>query len=160
MRGRARSKREGSQQSSQVDNHLEVEVEGCGQLAGEARGAFEGAVSRYAQDLLNEASLYEMAHRANSSAIPQYTSAHVVQAEGVVRARGAVSRRMPKWPIFARVLLYVLAIVVAISSNNMGLTTAWLVGAEVWGIVFTASATFAVCLTLAIELSDRKERAG
>jgi hypothetical protein len=150
----------GPQQLGQVADALRIDVDGSGQLAGEARNIFELAVKRYAQDLLNEASLYEMTHRANSSSIPQYTSAHVVQAEGVVRTRGAAPRQKSGWLVVARVALYVLAIVVAVSSGNMAQTVSWMVGAEVWGVLFTASATLALCLTIAIEITDHKERLG
>ncbi|WP_026543509.1 hypothetical protein [Paenarthrobacter nicotinovorans] len=141
-------------QVTHTADQVQVEVAGSSALAGEARQVFNAAVSAYASELLNEASRRELEHRADTSEIPQFTSAQVAIAERVVRSRGLALPRRSRWFIAAKISLYVFAVAVGISSNMMLQTNPWGLDVIGWVVVLCVSATAALAITIVTEVIE------
>ncbi|MFE4835888.1 hypothetical protein ACFRAU_14565 [Arthrobacter sp. NPDC056691] len=141
-------------QMTQSADHVQVEVGGSGALTGEARQVFDTAVKAYATELLNEASRRELEHRADSSTVPQFTSAQVAVAERVVRSRGLEAPRRSRWFIAGKIALYVFAVAVGISSNMMLQNKPWGLDVIGWVVVLCVSATAALAITIVTEVIE------
>lgn len=141
-------------QAIQSADQVRVEVSGSVALAGEARQVFDAAVKAYATELLNEASRRELEHRADSSAVPQFTSAQVAVAERVVRNRGLEPPRRSRWFIAGKIALYVLAVAVGLSSNMMLQTAPLWFGMIGWVVVLCVSAMAALAITTVTEVIE------
>lgn len=146
-------------QATQSADQVRVEVSGAAALTGAARDVFDSAIKAYATELLNEASRRELAHRADTSTVPQFTTRQVAIAETVVRGKGLTPPRRSRWLIVAKVSMYVLAVAVGLSSNLMLQSQPWLLDSIGWVGVLCVSGTAALCLTIVTEVIEfNKER--
>ncbi|WP_458111199.1 hypothetical protein M1D88_12620 [Arthrobacter sp. R1-13] len=146
-------------QVTQSADEVRVEVSGAAALSGAARDVFDSAIKSYATELLNEASRRELAHRADSSTVPQFTTGQVAIAEQVVRSKGLAPPARSRWFIVAKALMYLLAVLIGVSSNLMVQSEPWFLTSTGWLVVFCVSGTAALCLTIVTEAIEfNKER--
>lgn len=136
-----------------LSDDLLFSVPGLQVLPAAARETFDAAVQSYATQLFDEASRNETQYRSATSAVPQYTSIHISDAERVVRSRGAATRNRSKWWIVIRLLQYVAAFFVGqeLSAAAAG---------QGWGhwVAFGVLLTAGISLTLLSEIVDYLER--
>ena len=128
-----------------------ISVPGVEEVDGAAREVFDGAVRAYASDLLDEASRYEATHRSDTSAVIQYTSAHIASAEQVVRNRGfAPKSRAPSYYVIRALQWFLTA--------GGGVTGGLITSDPAWGYPCAVCFTAALLMTVHLEHADYKER--
>lgn len=138
-------------QSATSARKLSVQIAGAGHVGGEAMKALEKMTTKFANDVINEASLQELRHRADSSVVPQYTSAHIEDAARIVKnpTKLATSKGRRTWRIVLKVTMYGLGIVVAISSRTLS--------EPVSASIFAGSLASVLFITAIVEVSDWKK---
>jgi hypothetical protein len=136
--------------STSVYDSISFNVGGVGEMNSEARALFESYVRTYAVDLIQETSRNEVAHRSDTSNVPQYTSANVFDANRVIRARGVIPPKTSRWYYVARAIHWPLTVVVGVAGSTFFAPTPLI------GYVATFAVTGTLGLILAFALEFKK----
>jgi hypothetical protein len=134
-----------------INDTIVLNITGVSQIGPVPLVSYKKHVQEYAERLLNEMSLAELAHRANSSDVVQYTTTLVDDAEQVIRKRGVLRKQLPNWYLPARILQWILTVLV-------GVTVALIPDGNSWAIAFAVSAVLALVMTIVVEVYEYLER--
>lgn len=108
-------------------------------------------VENFAVDVLEEASKEELAHRADSSQVPQYTTRHLAKAASIVRDRGFTSRQKPRWYLPTEIAQPILFLAAGACFGLTSVGWGWLIPA------FISTFLAALGLTM-VKINDSFER--
>ena len=136
---------------AQHDASMVISVPSSDVLGEVPRKTLVSLVEEFAVDVLEEASKVELAHRADSSQVPQYTTRHLVKAVSIVRDRGFTARQKPRWYLPAEIAQPILFLAAGACFGLTYVGWGWLIPA------FVCAFLAALGLTL-VKINDSFER--